>query len=479
MPICVGLPRTIDPGKFVRSTRLQAGVATSVALKEKIGYALGDTASNFYWKTFEFFLLIFYTDVFGISPAVAGTMFGVTRVWDAIADPLMGALADRTRTRWGRFRPYLVWMALPLAAAGVLTFTTPDLDGSGKTVYAYATFSFLMLAYTAINIPYSALMGVMTSDSRQRTALSSLRFIGGFSGGVVVVAATPWLVGLLGAGDARRGWQLSMVVWGILAVLLFVVCFTTTRERVEPPARQQADFKRDVADLFRNGPWMVMFLLGLTTLTAFILRGQTTAYFFKYYVGNEALTALFISSGMIASIVGFAVTAPISRLVGGKKNMYAGLMALSGVLTLVFFLVPATSPTAILALNVVIALVQAPNSPLVWAMYADTADYGEWKFGRRNTGLTFAAAIMAQKGGGAVAGVVNGALLTGFGYVANAQQSADSLLGIRITMSLIPGGLCLLAAALTLLYRLDDRTMKQIEIDLLERRARAAEAELG
>ena len=182
---------------------------------------------------------------------------------------------------------------------------------------------------------------------------------------------------------------------------------------------------------------------------------------------------------MIASIVGFAVTAPISRLVGGKKNMYAGLMALSGVLTLVFFLVPATSPTAILALNVVIALVQAPNSPLVWAMYADTADYGEWKFGRRNTGLTFAAAIMAQKGGGAVAGVVNGALLTGFGYVANAQQSADSLLGIRITMSLIPGGLCLLAAALTLLYRLDDRTMKQIEIDLLERRARAAEAELG
>ena len=175
-------------------------MATSVALKEKIGYALGDTASNFYWKTFEFFLLIFYTDVFGISPAVAGTMFGVTRVWDAIADPLMGALADRTRTRWGRFRPYLLWMALPLAAAGVLTFTTPDLDGGGKTVYAYATFSFLMLAYTAINIPYSALMGVMTSDSRQRTALSSLRFIGGFSGGVVVVAATPWLVAPAGRG---------------------------------------------------------------------------------------------------------------------------------------------------------------------------------------------------------------------------------------------------------------------------------------
>jgi GPH family glycoside/pentoside/hexuronide:cation symporter len=452
---------------------------TSLTTREKIGYALGDTASNFYWKSFEFFLLIFYTDVFGISPAVAGTMFGVTRIWDAVADPVMGAIADRTRTRWGRFRPYLLWMSLPLAAAGVLTFTTPDLDGPGKTVYAYATFSFLMLAYTAINIPYSALMGVMTSDSRQRTALSSLRFIGGFSGGVIAVAATPWLVATFGAGDARRGWQLTMVVWGVLAVLLFAACFLTTRERVEPPARQQADFRRDVADLFRNGPWMVMFVLGLTTLTAFILRGQTTAYYFKYYVGNEGLTALFISSGMLASIVGFALTAPISRLVGGKKHLYAGLMAVSGLLTLAFFLVPASSPGAIIALNVVIALVQAPNSPLVWAMYADTADYGEWRFGRRNTGLTFAAAIMAQKGGGAVAGALNGALLTGFGYVANAAQSAHSLLGIRITMSLIPGGLCLIAAALTVLYRLDDRTMKQIEIELLERRARAAEAEIG
>ena len=452
-------------------------MAASLSLKEKVGYALGDTASNFYWKTFEFFLLIFYTDVFGISPVVAGTMFGVTRVWDAIADPIMGALADRTRTRWGRFRPYLLWMSLPLAASGVLTFTTPDLDTTGKTVYAYITFSLLMLAYTAINIPYSALMGVMTSDTRERTGLSSLRFIGGFSGGILVVSTTPWLVSLLGAGNTERGWQLTMVLWGVVAAALFVICFATTRERVEPPPQQQADFRRDVADLFRNGPWMVMFALGLTTLTAFITRGQTTAYFFKYYVGNEALTALFISSSMAASIVGFALTSTISRRVGGKKTMYAALMAGSGLLTLVFFLVPASAPGWIIGLNVVIAFIQAPNSPLVWAMYADTADYGEWKYGRRNTGLTFAAAIMAQKGGGAVAGVLNGALLTAYGYVANAEQTAQSLLGIRVSMSVIPGALCLLAAVLTMFYKLDDHTMKQIELDLLERRARAAEAE--
>jgi GPH family glycoside/pentoside/hexuronide:cation symporter len=257
---------------------------------------------------------------------------------------------------------------------------------------------------------------------------------------VVVVAATPWLVALLGAGDARRGWQLSMVVWGILAMLLFSRLFQH-HPRAGRAARPAAgDFKRDVADLFRNGPWMVMFLLGLTTLTAVHPARPDDRLLLQVLRRQRGADRAVHQQRHDRQHRGFAVTAPVSRLVGGKKNLYAGLMALSGVLTLVFFLLPATSPTAILALNVVIALVQAPNSPLVWAMYADTADYGEWKFGRRNTGLTFAAAIMAQKGGGAVAGVVNGALLAGFGYVANAQQSADSLLGIRITMSLIPGG---------------------------------------
>ena len=245
------------PGTFGKENgprHLERPVAAQLTLKEKIGYALGDTASNFYWKTFEFFLLIFYTDVFGLSPAAAGTMFGVTRFWDAIADPMMGAMADRTRTRWGRFRPYLLWMAIPFGVAGVLTFTTPHLDTGAKTVYAYCTFSFLMLAYTAINIPYSALMGVMTSDTQARTALSSLRFIGGFSGGIIVVSATPWLVARLGAGDAERGWQLTMVVWGIAASVLFVITFLTVRERVEPPPEQKADIRRELRDLLTNGP---------------------------------------------------------------------------------------------------------------------------------------------------------------------------------------------------------------------------------
>ncbi|HXU83973.1 MAG TPA: glycoside-pentoside-hexuronide (GPH):cation symporter, partial [Polyangia bacterium] len=230
--------------------------SAKLSWSEKVGYALGDTASNFYWKTFEFFLLIFYTDVFGLTPAVAGTLFLFTRICDAISDPIMGALADRTRTRWGRFRPYLLWMALPIAVAGVLTFSTPDLDSRGKTIYAFLTYGLMMLAYTAINIPYSALMGVTTPDSEDRTSLSSLRFIGGFTGGVVVVAATPWLVRILGHGDAARGWQLAMVVWGALAAALFVVCFATTRERVAPPADQKSDLRQEIRNLAANRPWM-------------------------------------------------------------------------------------------------------------------------------------------------------------------------------------------------------------------------------
>jgi glycoside/pentoside/hexuronide:cation symporter, GPH family len=454
-------------------------VANRLSLEEKFGYALGDTASNFYWKSFEFFLLIFYTDVFGISPAVAGTMFGVTRVIDALADPIMGSIADRTRTRWGRFRPYLLWMAIPFAAAGVLTFSTPDLDTGGKIVYAYLTYNFLMLAYTAINIPYSALMGVMTSDTQERTALSSWRFAGGFGGGLIVVSATPWLVSRLGGGDAERGWQLTMVIWGLLAAVLFFVTFTTTRERVEPPAEQKADIRREVKDLLTNGPWLVMFALGLITLTALIIRGQTTAYFFKYYVGDEALMSAFVSTHMLAVIAGVVLTAPLTRLFRGKRNLYATLLAASGLLFALFYVIPPRATGTLIGLNIVVSFIGGPIAPLVWAMYADTADHGEFTNGRRNTGLVFAAATMAQKGGGALAGVVNGVLLTSFGYVANVTQSPQSILGIRAMMSLIPGGLLLVAAAVTLLYKLDDRRMKAIELELLQRRARAAEADIA
>jgi GPH family glycoside/pentoside/hexuronide:cation symporter len=250
-----------------------------------------------------------------------------------------------------------------------------------------------------------------------------------------------------------------------------VLCFLGTKERVAPPAQQEADLGRELRDLVGNVPWVVMCLVGVVTLTAFITRSQSTAYFFKYYVRDESLTKIAITTGMIAGILGIALVPPLTRLLGGKRNLFAALMAISGALTVAFYFLPATSPRLLIAFNILIVLIQGGNSPLVWAMYADTADYAEWKNGRRNTGLIFSAATMSQKGGGALAGVLNGIFLTVFGYVANAEQTARSLLGIRLTMSVIPGLLCIVAASIIVFYKLDDRTMKSIERALLERRA--------
>lgn len=232
---------------------------STLTIKEKVGYACGDVASNFYWRVFDVFLLIFYTDVFGIPAAAVGTMMLVTRLIDAFTDPLMGALADRTKTRFGKFSPYLLLGILPIVAAGILTFTVPDLDESGKLVWAYLTYIFMMLAYTFINVPYGALLGVITGDTQQRTSLTSFRFIGAFSGGTLVAYLTPELVQIFGGENEALGWQMTMAVYGIAAALLFITAFVTTRERISPPKSQQSSITQDIKDLIHNKPWLVLF----------------------------------------------------------------------------------------------------------------------------------------------------------------------------------------------------------------------------
>lgn len=227
-----------------------------LSLKEKVGYACGDVASNFYWRLFDVFLFIFYTDVFGLAPAAVGTMMLVTRLIDAFSDPLMGALADRTQTKWGKFRPYLLWGIIPMVAAGILTFTVPDLDDNGKLVWAYLTYIFMMLAYTFINVPYGALLGVITSKTHERTTLTSFRFIGAFSGGSLVAYFTPILVDYLGGDNVTLGWQLTMAVYGAIAAALFVFAFMTTQERVTPSQKIPTPIKQDLLDLTQNKPWL-------------------------------------------------------------------------------------------------------------------------------------------------------------------------------------------------------------------------------
>jgi Na+/melibiose symporter-like transporter len=724
-----------------------------LSVKEKIGYGLGDTASNLYFQMFINFLLFFYTDVFGIPAAVAGTLFVVSRFWDAINDPLMGIVADRTNTKWGKFRPYLIWIMIPIAVIGVFMFSTPDLTIQNKIIYAYITYILMMMAYTAINIPYSALLGVLSPDTQQRTSASTYRFVLAFVGGLIVQGATIPLVYTAGddsegyaysdniltiqeidnktsriivtasdnvsesdseflinikrkgenpptlkqpindlifeqgfetkkidisnvfqdldgdnlayevssrskdiieasltnnmlilqeegigfseltllakdeysqkshkfkvyvnakgnhqpvlvdnksditvdienpqktinlaesfydedgddlsysvfsqnsvvvsaeisdnnlilqinevgiseifltANDSKggfasdtlfvkcqssendppavyhtlqniilmegfkehtidlssafldldgdplvlsvkkvdvaKGFQYTLIIFGLLACILFFITFVSTKERVLPPQDQQTSLKDDFKDLLRNKPWMILLVMGIFSLAYIIIRVGTIMYYFKYYIENELLASLFMVTGTIAVIAGVALTDYLSRIFG-KKKLYIIVMALSTVLTILFYFIPKEQIVLIFIVNIIIQFVMAPQAPLIWAMYADTADYSEWKNKRRATGLVFSAATFAQKFGMALGGGIAGWLLAMFNFQPNVQQTPETLNGIVMMMSFIPAVGSIIATVFAFFYELDEKTMKKIGEDLASRKANSA-----
>jgi GPH family glycoside/pentoside/hexuronide:cation symporter len=458
-----------------------------LSFREKFAYGLGDTASNFYWQMFLNFLLFFYTDVFGISAAAVGTMFLVVRSWDTAIDPLMGMLADRTRTRWGHYRPYLLWGAAPLALLGVVMFTTPTLGAQGKLIYAYITYSLMMVAYTFINIPYSALMGVISPNSLERTSVSSFRFVLAYGGTFIVQGLTLPMVKFFGHGNDQRGFPIAMVVFGVLAVALFLVAFAATRERVLPVEQETSAIQDDFKDLLRNVPWIMTCFIGLFAVCYSSLRLGAILYYFKYYVGtyhlerqiagrdfdyhfdSGSLASLFMALGTAGVIVGAAMARPLARWLGGKRRAYILLMGAASVLTVLFYFIPREQIILIFLCQVLISTLFAPTSPLLWAFYADTADYSEWKRGRRATGLVFSAASFSQKLGWTIGGALAGGLLAYFGFRANVVPTDKVQTGVRAMMSFIPAAGGFLSAAAALFYKLDDRFMEKIEQELKQR----------
>ncbi|WP_084676958.1 MFS transporter [Massilia niastensis] len=440
--------------------------------REKLSYGLADMGFNFYWTNVATFLLIFYTDTFGISAAAAATLMTVIKLINAFTDPMIGAAADRTSTRFGKFRPYLVWMAVPLAGAAVLTYTTPDLEGDAKLAWAYGTYLLMMVCYTCVNIPYNALSGVMSADPQERSTINGLRFIFAFAGSTLVTAATPAMVSWLGAGDDGRGWQLTMLAWGAAASLMFVVTFLNTRERVAPMPGQRSDVGRDIRDLMANRPWMVLFVLALVIMVTITLRTATAAYYFKYVVGRPELMASFVPTYMVAAAIGAACTPILTRFVD-KKTLMIVLMSATAVLSSAFYFIPVERIDLMFVLQAGMGLVLGPKSPLAFSMYADTADYNEWRTGRRATAMTFAAATFSQKLGTAVAVAVIGSVFTSLGYVPNAAQSTGSQAGIVWLMSFVPAAFALLAVLVMCFYNLDGKQLSRIEADLAARKASA------
>ena len=457
-----------------------------LSLKEKIGYSLGDTASNLFFQTFILFLPIFYTDVFGLPAAAMGTLFLFTRIFDAANDLVMGTIADRTNTRWGKFQPYLLIFAIPFGIAGVLTFTTPNFDASGKLIYAYLTYNALMVMYTIVNVPYSALMGVMTPNSMERTEVSSFRFVAAFIGGLIVQASTISLVKYFGNGNDAVGWQWAMGCIAALAAVLLFITFATTKERVQPPKEQTSEFKKDLRDLFTNKPWLLIAGATVFQLTYVVMRGSSIAYYFKYYVGEQQLnlfgnsialsqetfTSSFLLIGSIATIIGVVLTKWISKKLD-KKNTYAGFLIASAVLNAAFYLVRPQDVLFIYALNVFVSFFFGPVSVLQWAMYTDTADYSEWKNHRRATAILMAASLFALKLGLALGGTFVGWILAYYGFVANQTQTAEAMTGIVLLLSVFPAIFGIAGGLLMLPYPLTNKKMVEIEEELTARRRAA------
>lgn len=440
-----------------------------LSLKEKIGYSLGDTASHFVWDMVGFWILIFYTDTFGISAAAAGTIMLIARFWDMISDPVMGIIADRTKTKWGKFRPYILWMAVPYSVLAVLTFTTPNLGPTGKVIYAGSTYFLLMTVFTAINLPYSSLGAVMTSDSYERAGLNSYRFIFAFVGQFIVSGTALSLALYFGGGDTAKGYQYTLMLFGGISLILFLITFKTTRERVQPPKDQKENLKEDFKNLFKNRPWVILFFVGIISFIMFAMQNLSIAYYFKYYIGNEENVQLFNVIGTVALIVAIPFSKPLAQKFG-KRNVFLASSLLSGFFFICLYIPSSDNLYLIYTFNILAKIAYAPAVPLLWTMLADTADYSEWKSGRRATGLVFSAATFAQKAGWGVGGALAGWLLAVFQFTPNVEQSETAITGIKLMISVIPGILYMSCAILLYFYTIDHETCERMKKDLDARR---------
>jgi Na+/melibiose symporter-like transporter len=475
-------------------------ISHKLSVREKIGFSLGDGAANFIFQTIMLLQLSFYTDAFGLTAGVATWLFLVARLWGALCDPIVGFLGDRTRSRWGKFRPWILWTAVPFGIIGFLAFTTPDFGGTAKIIYAYATYILLMSVYSANNVPYSALSGVITGDMVERTSLSSFRF-------VMVVLATLAIQGLalpmvnhFGQGDSAKGYQITMGIFCAIAILFFIITFATTKERIQPPPQQKTSLKQDLTDLVMNRPWIIMFFVFVMMFTFLAIRNSMLVYYFKYYLNIEnqrsfleaidkGLFGLLASVGFlkegadiagntfsiinifsqIAALLGIALSKPLAARFG-KRNTFLAWLFVAMVFTALVMIVKPEGVSVVCILSILFNFSWGVTMPLPWAMMADVADFSEWKNSRRATGIVFAGVVLGLKVGLAIGGALAAYILKVYGYVANVEQTTTALKGIRFAVSIIPSIAILICVVALFFYDINRKTEYQMQDELAERR---------
>ena len=450
------------------------------SLKEKIGYGFGDMSSSMFWKIFSYYLPFFYSNIFGLRLDQVGVLLMVTRIWDAVSDPMMGVIADRTRTKWGKYRPYLLLMALPFAICGIFLFTTPAASPTMKLVWAYVTYIMMMTVYTGINVPYGAMLGVMTDDSDTKTVLSSFRMFFAYGGSFIALFLWEPICNALGGYSTPAGWQHAMMIIATLCFILFLLSFAMTREKLH--TESTASIGSDLKSLVRNAPWWILIGAALCSNLFNTVRGSTVAYFFNDVIGPDVhlnlgkwgflfYAGLFLSIGEVCNMIGVAMTTPIAKVLG-KKTTYMLCFAALIVLSIAFFFVPKTGYWWMIVLQVVISIFTGIISPLVWSMYADVSDFAENRDGTASTGLIFSSASMAQKFGGAFGGYAVMALLAAFGYntATGAVQTAEAVKGLWILMSWVPAAVAALAIVIVFFYPLTKKRMEKIQEELAVKR---------
>lgn len=457
-------------------------------LREKIGYGFGDMASSMFWKVFSYYLPFFYSNIFGLGLADAALLVLLTRVWDAVSDPMMGIISDRTNSRWGKYRPYLLWFAAPFSICGILLFTTPDLSYAGKLIWAYVTYILMMTVYTGINVPYGALLGVISDDSKEKTVYSSFRMFFAYGGSFIALFSWEPLCNFFQSSwgtSVATSWQFSMGAIAIACIVLFICCFAMTKETVKTVSTLSVS--KDFKALISNGPWWLLIGAALSFNLFNTVRGATVAYFFADVIGPDATlgfgvfgsilfySGLFLGIGEIANMVGVALTVPVSTFFG-KKSTFIMVNGALVVLSTLFFFIP-VNPTGywmMLILQVFISILTGIMSPLIWSMYADVSDYSELRYKSASTGLIFSSSSMAQKFGGALGGAAVLWLLGWFGYsetAGAAGQPQSAINCLWYLMSFIPAVVAALAALVATAYPLTTEKVNEIVHHLKHQRS--------
>jgi sugar (Glycoside-Pentoside-Hexuronide) transporter len=496
--------------KIIKNKSMKS-TTQKVSLGEKIGYSLGDGSANLVFQMMMTFQLFFYTDVFGIKATAAGMILLIARVFDAFVDPMVGILSDRTNTRWGKYRPWVLWTAIPFAIFFVLAFSTPDLTERWKILYAGVTYILLMSVYSFNNTPYSSLGGVMTSNIKERTSIASVRFVTATIATFIIQGLTLPLVAKFGQGDAQKGWFITITLFAVIVVGLFVITFLTTKERITPPVNQKTSVKQDFKDVLGNRPWKAMFALTLFLFITLSLWGSSMSYYFNYFVDKDALFVFLRNIGLVSDAgqsygvwhhfldafgliakdnstvfaVGFSLFNMVGQLVTlagvillsqflsnifGKRNVFIVCLSLTALFTAMFFMVSPKSIGLIFVINILKSMAYAPTIPLLWAMMGDVADHSEWVNHRRATGFVFAGIVFALKAGLGIGGAICGGIIDSFGFVPNTVQSTSAIVGIRLTASIIPAVTFVIGVVALFFYPISTSMNETLQKELAERR---------